>query len=265
MVVCKGGGAMMPDRELSLEGIQDHLARYAFAAEFVSGKSVLDVACGSGYGSSYLFDKGARVVIGGDISAEAIEIAGMSYRRPGGGFVLLDATRLPFADNSFEVIVSMETIEHLEQYERYLGECKRVLKGGGIFICSTPNRGHGIPEITSFGPDHVHEFYLEEFQGLLSGTFTETQFYAQGYWNRMERTKVRARLKIERAVKPFILSIPKLYRVLKFLDMRFIRRMPSMQLSQMEDFDSLLNGAQKPLPLNNGSLAPRTIIAVARK
>lgn len=142
---------MMPAREITLEAIQDHLGRYAFAAEFVKEKVVLDVACGSGYGSAYLFDKGAKMVVGGDISSEAMEDARVSYVRPGVEFLLLDATKLPFADNSFEAIVSMETIEHLGQYQDYLSECKRVLKGGGVFICSTPNKGHGIPEITKFG------------------------------------------------------------------------------------------------------------------
>jgi len=145
-----------PNEKINLGAFQIHLARYAFAAEFVKGKVVLDVACGWGYGSRFLFDKGARIVVGGDISAEAVECAQTFWRRQGTEFIVLDATRLPFADNSFDAIVSMETIEHLEQYKDFLSECNRVLEKGGVFICSTPNKGLGIPGIPKIHPHHIH-------------------------------------------------------------------------------------------------------------
>ena len=178
--VARGSEMIMPGVETGFESLRSHIARYAFAAKFVKGKTVLDIACGSGYGSNYLLGRGAKSVVGGDISASAIECAQRFYSRQGVKFVHLDATqRLPFADNSFEVIVSMETIEHLKQYERFLTECKRVLKENGDFICSTPNKGHGIPEIEKFSAYHDHEFYVEEFQELLSRFFGEVQLYGQ--------------------------------------------------------------------------------------
>jgi len=260
-----GGGMMMPNKNMAFEVLQDHLARYAFAAELVKGKVVLDVACGSGYGSSYLFDKGVRIVVGGDISAEAAECAQTFWGRQGVEFVALDATRLPFTDNSFEAIVSMETIEHLEQYKDYLSECKRVLKGGGVFICSTPNKGHGIPEIKEFSPYHVHEFYVEEFKELLSQFFAEIQLYGQDYWHKIERIKWRIRLKVEKAIKPFISPFPRLYQIIRFFDRRFILHVHYTQLSQIADFDKILDEKHKPFPLVGSSLIPKSIIAVARK
>ena len=169
---------VMPDEDFPVEVIKEFLTRYAFAAEFVTGKAVLDVACGSGYGSSYLFNKGARMSVGGDMSAEAVEAARKFYKSQGTEFVVLDATSLPFADNSFDMIVSMETIEHLEKYEDYLSECKRVLKGGGVFICSTPNKGLDVPpEIRKLEPYHVHGFSLEELEELFPQFFTEIKLY----------------------------------------------------------------------------------------
>ncbi len=96
-----------------------------------------------------------------------------------------------FADGFFDAIVSMETIEHLEQYQDYLAECKRVLKEGGLFICSTPLKYHDIPEPAKPNPYHAHEFYLEEFQELLSHFFAEVQLYGQGYWSRYDQRDVR--------------------------------------------------------------------------
>jgi ubiquinone/menaquinone biosynthesis C-methylase UbiE len=260
-----GGGMMMPDKSVTLEDLESHLARYEFAAGFCKGKVLLDIACGSGYGSRYLFDKGARIVVGGDISAEAVEAARSFYRRQGVEYLLLDATKLPFADDSFEAIISMETIEHLKQYQDYLSECKRVLKEGGLFICSTPNKGHGIPEIKEFSPYHVHEFQIEEFQNLLSQFFTEIQLYGQDYWHKMEMIKWRIRLNIEKLVKPFISPFPRIYQIIRFFDRRYVLKVHYTQFSQITDLDRILYEKLKPFPLLGSSLIPKTVIALARK
>jgi ubiquinone/menaquinone biosynthesis C-methylase UbiE len=260
-----GGGAMLLNAKVDFEVVQYYLGIYAFAAEFVKGKVVLDVACGAGYGSSYLFSKGARAVIGGDITAEAIEAAQKFYGGEGVEFRVLDATRLPFADESFDVVTSMETIEHLEQYRDYLNECKRVLKEGGVFVCSTPNKGHGIPEIKEFSPFHVHEFYAEEFKELLSQFFTGTQLYGHGYWREAEKTGWRIRIRIEKAITPLLRSIPKLYEAARYLDRILIKRIHYTQLNQIVDLEEVLAGKEKPFVLVNGSPVPKTIIAVARK
>lgn len=260
---------MLPDDKVDLWTIRDHLGRYAFAAEFVRGKAVLDMACGSGYGSAHLFDKGAGIVVGGDISMEAIEAAKRFYNKPVIEFLLLDATRLPFADNSFEVIVSLETIEHLEQYQTYLGECRRVLKAGGVFICSTPNKQ--FPEVTWHY--HFHEFYADEFQELLSQFFTETQLYGQGYLPKIQWIKDTVIHKTKKAIQPLNSRIPKLYELMKlfyryvieFPYRKVFYHYPHMQLSQIEDWDKILDEKYKPYPLANSLLTPRTIIAVAKK
>ena len=268
-----GGGMMLPDDKVDLWTVRDHLARYAFAAELIRGKVVLDVACGSGYGSAFLFDKGARIVVGGDIFVKAIEAARAYFARPGVEFLVIDATRLPFADNSFEAIVSMETIEHVEQYKTYLSECRRVLKQGGVFICSTPYKWQGLPETTIRSPYHVHEFYLDEFQELLSQFFAETEFYGQHYLSKVEWIKETITQKIKRAMQPLISHTPKLYELIKILYRYVINlpytkmfyRYPHTQLSQIRDWDRMLDENYKPYPLDSSSLTPKIIIAVARK
>lgn len=267
-----GGGMIMPDQEFTFDCFEQHLDRYAFAAEFVTGKIVLDVACGPGYGSHYLFSEGAAMVVGGDIYIKAIEAARKFYSKPGVEFLVLDATRLPFTDNSFNVIVSMETIEHLEQYKDYLSECKRVLKEGGIFICSTPYKGRDIPDvIKGLAPYHAHEFSsLEEFQGQVSQFFTETKVYGQGCWDKLEKRKWIIWVKMEKVITPFIPYIPKLlYESMRFFYRRFkgfIVHERYIKLSEITDFDVLLTEKYKLFPIDSNSpIIPKTIIAVARK
>src|SRR5690242_14088156 len=88
----------------------EHLHRYAIAKEYVKDKLVLDLACGEGYGSN-LLAQDARRITGADISASTIESAKLKYQKPNLDFIQCPAHQLPFADNSFEVVVSFETLE----------------------------------------------------------------------------------------------------------------------------------------------------------
>jgi ubiquinone/menaquinone biosynthesis C-methylase UbiE len=252
----------IPDDKINLEAFENHLARYAFAAEFVVGKIVLDIACSWGYGSRFLRDKNASLVIGGDISTEAVECAQKYWSRQGMAFITLDVISLPFADNSFDVIVSMETIEHLEKYEDYLNECQRVLKGGGMFICSTPYKGYGVPGIVRVFPSHIHEFYPEEFQAVLSQFFTEVRLYGQDYWQKGEMEAWGRKYNTAMMVKT---HIPKLYEILEFFYVKLIARVRYIQLNQIDDWDKILSEKYKPSPLGGDSPIPKQIIALARK
>ena len=120
---------------------QEHLNRYFFAAQFTKEKIVLDAACGSGYGTAYLLRNGmASRVYGVDISEDAIGYARKKYGHNRISFICADVVNMPFSDNFFDIVVSFETIEHLENHRQYLIECKRVLKRDGLFICSSPNK-----------------------------------------------------------------------------------------------------------------------------
>lgn len=158
------------EEETPASTLYEHIGRYVFAARFVEGKAILDIACGSGYGSGYLINKGAKKVVGADYSEETIEYARLHYQKDGLSFLCSDAQQMQFPDNSFDVVVSFETIEHLERYEDFLKECKRMLKDGGIFICSTPNRKGRFGYKTLW---HLREFSPEEFYELIARYFAE--------------------------------------------------------------------------------------------
>lgn len=161
---------------------KEHVSRYEFAASLAKNKIVLDIACGVGYGSSYLEEKGAKMVVGGDINRDAIEYAKAHYKRREISFLRLDAMNVPFSESTFDVVVSFETIEHLKDCRRFLSLCKAVLKKNGLFICSTPNSlitfsDSGMP----LNPFHTREFTLREFRNLLRDYFRDVDIYVQDF------------------------------------------------------------------------------------
>jgi ubiquinone/menaquinone biosynthesis C-methylase UbiE len=160
--------------------IKQHIKRYELVEKTVANKTVLDIACGTGYGSNIL-SKTAKGVIGIDISQEAIEQAKKEYSNTNIKFQQGDAAHIPFPDNTFDAIVSFETIEHLpkEAVEKYLGELKRVLKPDGeIYISSPDITGFSLGKVSS-NHFHIQEFTKENFEKLLAKYFLIEQVYAQ--------------------------------------------------------------------------------------
>jgi ubiquinone/menaquinone biosynthesis C-methylase UbiE len=159
-----------------------HTSRYEFAAAYVAGKFVLDLACGVGYGTRFLARQGARAVLGMDLEQTAIESSitnGQKSSSPA-FFSTGSATSIPLADCSVEVIVSMETIEHITGAEQCLEEFRRVLSNEGLLILSTPNALvtkpiQGVPR----NPFHVKEYEPAELVELLQRHFAHVELLGQ--------------------------------------------------------------------------------------
>lgn len=156
-------------------GYAEHMARYFFADQFVKDKIVLDIACGTGYGSLHLLRSGAKKVIGVDISKEAIDYAKSKYQKRGIKFLQGNAENIPLESGASDVIVSIETIEHLKNPEKFLKEIKRVLKKDGLVIISTPNV-LVYPKGNIF---HKKEFAPKELKTLLLKYFKNLKIYYQ--------------------------------------------------------------------------------------
>ncbi len=170
------------ERERLTPGVTDnvvldyHLARYRFASDYVKDKEVLDVACGNGYGSDYLFHWGkAKSVIGVDISEEAVKYASSHYGTRNLSFMVCDATRLQFDDESFDVVVSFETVEHIRDHEQFMLEVRRVLRPGGTLVISTPNKKYESRNLF-----HVISFSPGDFKQFLGKVFKDFEMYGQG-------------------------------------------------------------------------------------
>jgi len=155
-----------------------YIALYLFAHPFCAGKKVLDAACGLGYGS-YLLATTARHVDGIDIDAARIGYAREKYLSDNIHYAVSEVTDTQFESDRFDVVVSIETFEHLrpELADSFLMEVRRILKPDGIFILSTPNKPV-FDQITRV-EDHINEMDVDSLHALLTKHFASVQMYHQ--------------------------------------------------------------------------------------
>ncbi|HIE4563162.1 TPA: glycosyltransferase [Stenotrophomonas maltophilia] len=150
---------------------QEHLHRYAWCLPLVEGKDVLDVASGEGYGSAMLASR-ARSVRGVDISQEAVDHAAGRYSTLTNlKYLQGSAAAIPLADDSVDVVVSFETIEHLMEQEEMMAEIRRVLRSDGVLVMSSPNKEVYSDRAGYHNDFHVKELYQAEFQALVGRHF----------------------------------------------------------------------------------------------
>lgn len=151
----------------------EHAHRYRWATELARGR-VLDAACGVGYGAAILCAQ-AKVTsyTGLDRASEAIDIAQRDFAAAGRSFIQGDVYSLPFPDGSFDTVVSLETIEHLEDPARALAEFRRVLAPGGVLLGSVPTHEFEEACRDAYGPNEFHksEFDDAAVADLLDGGF----------------------------------------------------------------------------------------------
>ncbi|WP_409341792.1 class I SAM-dependent methyltransferase [Paenibacillus sp. MBLB4367] len=156
----------------------DHLIRYHFAIPYIpEGVSVLDVACGSGYGTSYVahYSK-CRAVIGIDRSDHALEWARTYYPHEKAAYVKGDlsedfAEQLPI--RKFEIITCFETVEHMQDDKAFVAKLYDLLVPGGALLISAPNEDV-IPHLDNYcfperiNPHHFRHYRPLELEQLLT-------------------------------------------------------------------------------------------------
>ena len=132
----------------------DFASRRMFLETFgkIKGKKILDIGCGSGRNMKWLESVGATVT-GVDLSPELVK----ATRKLGLDVVEGDATKLPFKDNTFDVVYSLGVVEHFEETEKAVKEHVRVCKKGGTIAVVVPNK------LSPF-------FFIEPLYHLLQGT-----------------------------------------------------------------------------------------------
>lgn len=157
----------------------DHLSRYQFTTNYVKGKVVLDIACGTGYGSKLLKEAGAKLVHGVDIDPETLNFA-HSYQAEGLEYRFGNICTFT-SEVEYQVVVCFETIEHVKRYKIALKNLYSLLAPNGLLIISSPHRARG--QVLTDKPDnpfHAQEFTIQELsQELCLAGFKVTGFCGQ--------------------------------------------------------------------------------------
>jgi 2-polyprenyl-3-methyl-5-hydroxy-6-metoxy-1,4-benzoquinol methylase len=160
-----------PDPWHADENTRRHIARYEFAASHIpAGATVLDCACGSGYGAEILAGKvsGAKVVVGVDKSAKAIDYALAHHSPRGVSYACQRLEDFRGGPCCVDAVVTLETLEHIPRdvCRRFLQDAGCWLRPGGVLVASSPmlRYRNGEPYITS--PFHVNEMPRAELLAM---------------------------------------------------------------------------------------------------
>jgi 2-polyprenyl-3-methyl-5-hydroxy-6-metoxy-1,4-benzoquinol methylase/spore coat polysaccharide biosynthesis protein SpsF (cytidylyltransferase family) len=131
------------------------------------GMKVLDLACGAGHGVRAIAGS-VREVHGGDLDAETIAEARAATTDRNVFYHVVDGAATGFDEGSFDAVLSMETIEHVDDEDRFVAELRRVLRPGGVLVLSTPQNSQGHIPITYM---HEREYSLEQITALVGRYF----------------------------------------------------------------------------------------------
>jgi SAM-dependent methyltransferase len=142
-----------------------HEAVYAAVRDRCAGAFVLEAGCGEGYGADLLADVAAGVLA---LDYDPMTAAHVARRYPRVGVARANLVALPVRDAGCDAVASLQVIEHLWEQERFLRECRRVLRPGGALLLSTPNRLTFSPgRDTPLNPFHTRELSAAELAGLV--------------------------------------------------------------------------------------------------
>ncbi len=182
-MISKTGERIIPENYESKEEYLIYL-RHLFAYEFVEKKlppkcQVLEVGFGEGYGVSKLSkSKKVKEIVGLDIDIGSVKHASSKYNSKKSRFKHYNGDKMPFENNSFDVVVSFQVIEHIKNEENYISEIYRVLKKHGIFVLTTPNRVYRLkPGQKPWNRFHVREYDSETLKKALRRKFSSVEIF----------------------------------------------------------------------------------------
>jgi 2-polyprenyl-3-methyl-5-hydroxy-6-metoxy-1,4-benzoquinol methylase len=191
------GERLDDDHALYGPDLARHRAAYLFAIERIRERSgtggcrVLDLGCGNGYGSAELGDAGGRVVALDRIEPDP------QHRRPGLAYVRGDLAGVPLAERRFDLVVSFQVIEHLEDPTAYLDAIARAMRAEGTALVTTPN----VLQSDGVNPFHVHEYEAEELRAVLLRHFEDVEMLGVGMSPRAARYQADRLRRIRRIMR----------------------------------------------------------------
>ncbi|MCJ2178128.1 class I SAM-dependent methyltransferase [Novosphingobium album (ex Hu et al. 2023)] len=185
-----------------------HLATYRFAEAMTRGKRVLDFGCGSGYGSAMIAET-ADSVVAVDVAADAVAYARDRFIRENLSFDQIDpSSPLPFADASFDMVLSFQVFEHVTDTEHYLSEIRRILVPGGKLLLVTPDRDTRLlPLQRPWNRWHVKEYSKRGLQRELSRHFGTVSVMGMTGRDEMIELEVRRCARVKWMTLPVTLPV----------------------------------------------------------
>jgi 2-polyprenyl-3-methyl-5-hydroxy-6-metoxy-1,4-benzoquinol methylase len=186
------GERTLPDVPEENYWFRRHLVVYEWVAARVAGQSVIDMACGEGYGSDALAAR-ASSVTGVDANPEAYEHARLRYRRANLHF---ERALIDTFDEHADAIVFLQTIEHLREPDAALAHFRSLLDCDGALYVSTPNVLTLAPAGAerSDNPWHVREYRAQEFAELCRRTFASVELYGVHHARKLRAHELALRL-----------------------------------------------------------------------
>lgn len=143
------------------------LKAYYVAQEYIKG-DLLEIGCGEGRGVELLAPLSNSYTAIDKIPAV---VEKLQANHPDYSFEVGTIPPLPYEDGQFDVVVSFQVIEHIQNDDLYLAEINRVLKPGGIALISTPN----IKLTLSRNPWHIREYTAKELAAKSDSFFSNVQ------------------------------------------------------------------------------------------
>jgi len=142
---------------------------YEYARPFVEGKNTADIGCADGYGTQYLADY-TKTTVGVDYSEETLVEARKKHAsKTNLTFKSGSVPPIPLDNESVEVVTAFQFIEHIQDRLAFIKDAHRILKPGGVFMCSTPNIKMSIAR----NPFHVHEYTFDEMKSEMAKVFSD--------------------------------------------------------------------------------------------
>lgn len=160
--------------------LEDHIARYEYAKKYSKNSDILDIACGYGYGSEIL-GLDCKSYTGVDIKKELIENARIKYGLNNKRVNFIEGDACTFAsEKKYDLVVSLETIEHIQEYRKVVETLVKSVRSNGRLIVSSPNRPVTSPFAKTINDKPANIFHTQEFtpQELLN-IFIETGLQAK--------------------------------------------------------------------------------------
>lgn len=144
---------------------------YEYAEQFVKGKIAADIGCGTGYGTVHLAQFADKIT-GVDYSEATLNQSRIDYAEVKNmDFVVGKVPPVPLGSESVDVVTSFQFIEHIHERPQFIQDVFRVLKPGGVFICTTPNAKMSLAR----NPFHVHEYTFDEILKEFKKTFKNVE------------------------------------------------------------------------------------------